>query len=363
MEPKSNVSKYIKNNSSLLKRVSDPTHGLHLFHYPSGINPVSTIEKHMRGVIVDDEYNVVMPGILYTEDIVYRDDSSLPFLNDGSENTYFTSLEGTIIRVYNFKGKWFVSTTKTIDAYQSRWGGYDTFGTLFENAIKSTLGIEIETFFNHLTADKQYVFLMRNTKQTRIVSAVTTGPSVFVVGVFSGDDFELVDSVPVGSSSIQSVPRLPSYPGANAIMGYDLQCQGLFVVSKRDGKFVFYKVLTPHYYDFSKLRGSSFDIRQRYLEMRSDPRFGMFMYLFADTYSYEFLDLERRISSLAQYLLTKYNDRFYYGRYARVYRYMYRFFMGLQSYQKKDSLLTYEDMHQYFRDVPAYVLFRMVMMA
>jgi len=363
MEPSNSISEYIKNNLSSRIGIIDTgiTQNLLLFHYTS--TPETDIEKSIRGVITDTNYKVVMPSLPYTNDIVFTGTNDcLPFLTDGSDNTYFKGLEGSIIRLYNYNGMWSVSTTKKINAMDSKWGGDEPFEILFKNAIVSSCGIAYDTFLNSLSVNHQYVFLLNNIEQTRIVSYVTTdGPHVYLVAVFSGDDLMFADgTTKIGSLNIKTLEKLCEFPKAEELMGYNLQSQGVFVVSKKNDKIHLFKVITPQYYKVSQLRGNTFSIESRYLELRGESEKLKEFVQFFKAYDYKFADIEARISFLSSYFLERYNTRFYYGRYANVDKRFYPYFLGLRAYQKGNNMLTAGDVCQYFNDTHHFILERIL---
>ena len=42
--------------------------------------------------------------------------------------SFFNSYEGTLIRMFNFDDKWYVTTHRKLDAFRSKWAGKTSYG-------------------------------------------------------------------------------------------------------------------------------------------------------------------------------------------------------------------------------------------
>lgn len=350
METRNNTKERIMKAQNLKCLDVDPLTNLSLYHYVENGNQTVRHEKDIRGVILDLDNNVIVPSLPYTEDIVLQDRTQqFPFSTDGSTNKYYSSFEGTVIRVFFYDG-WKVATTRKINAYNSRWGGPVSFGTLFEEAIESMLNMKFEEFLNTLSVEKQYMFLLRPSLQTKILSPVVLyGPRVFVIGVFEKDSFVVTDV-----SNIPAMPEMDTYEHA---FDFYIDRQGCFVLSTTpDGKLNTYKLITPVYNILSKrIRGNCFSIEQRYFELRKEGghnRILEFLIYFPE-HTALFSILEYKYYKFIDYLCHKFNERFYHRRYARVPSSLYRFFMGLVPYStagnfNQGNFLTYQNVESYF---------------
>jgi hypothetical protein len=361
MEPKTRISEYLKtsfaqSNISIFDCSDD---GLLLHHYKN--KHIRNIEKCIRGVITTFDGTIVMPSLPLTEDFYITEQNIFPpFLFDGSKNTYFKGLEGTIIRLYNYNGTWKLSTNKKINASQSRWGGIVDFETLFKSALLCA-GTNYDEFLTNLSVDKQYIFLLNNVSQTRIVSPVTnTGPTLYLLCVYNGDEITFVTNPESNQPicGVNALEKITEYPAD--ILSYGLEYHGLFVVSELEGKLKLYKIITPQYKEAVALRGTSFCLESRYLELRNKgDEFCRFLNVFGDCMNL-FFEIEVKLNLFCSYLLERYNTRFFYGKYAYVEKQFYGFFLGLQQYQTANQQLTIEDVNRYIMDSDPKVLEQLI---
>lgn len=317
-------------------RVVDTCDNLKLYHYFDCNNSSPKTVKQSRGTIVNTTTGkVVMQSFPYTEEIVWGNDTQLPFI--GKRNIYFPSFEGTIIRVFFDGVSWHVSTHKRINAFTSRWGGPASFGDLFRQAVEATTGKSYNDFFSLLNTNVQYVFLLLATPQTRIVSPASQTPTVFLVS-------SVVDGKMVFDHKIDSVytpqpvvfdQNIGEYENVfNFMQRFNTMnnVQGFFVVSEDDdGNRNFYKLITPHYNSLQSLRGNTFDIGMRYLEIRTTDKIVPFTHLYPEHLN-TFMFIESQLGRIVHTITRSYHARYNLGKYARVHRMLYPFMKKVHEY-------------------------------
>jgi len=157
--------------------------------------------RRCRGTIHDQDDNVICRSFGFTPEFPLSDDSNIekyviPFLKN--EDVFaIHSYEGTLLRVFYYQSKWFISTHKKIDAYNSKWGCDKTFGELFEQAFKHRYGINPahslqEALSSYLDTEHVYIFLLQNYIDNRIVCIAPLTPDVILLGhVIDGERFVL----------------------------------------------------------------------------------------------------------------------------------------------------------------------------
>lgn len=138
--------------------VSSTLGNYHLYYPKECHNNSSILDKNMRGLIVDNQNQVLVPGYSFVEEY-----SPLEWIENGMvipPHSYITdAYEGTVLRVW-FDEKWNVSTFKTIDASMSHWGSRISFREQFEQCL---------TTYEFLETDKIYYFLLTANIDTRLV--------------------------------------------------------------------------------------------------------------------------------------------------------------------------------------------------
>lgn len=87
---------------------------------------------------------------------------------DWSTARVLEKIDGSLMKVWNYNGKWYLSTNGTIDAYNAEVTEYLSFGELFEKTLKDMLGESFETFTSHLNSQYTYMFEMTS-PESRIV--------------------------------------------------------------------------------------------------------------------------------------------------------------------------------------------------
>lgn len=308
--------------------------GLSLYHYKTCTETDDPLLQQVRGIIFDKDKNLVMRGFPFTPEYILDDprlsinrelieDEMFINLNEKlggdkmNEYRFFPSFEGTVIRVFNFNNKWYVSTHKRIDASQSYWSSDESFETLFRNAIdyigRSGLKKDLpykdyETFFTTLDKDKQYMFLLRATPETRIVSMADKQPTVFHAGTFVNHQFTLEDKIP----GILFVPEIKFKTFLQmytfVLKANPMHFQGIIAMSPTRG---FYKLTNPMYAELYKIRGNTANLNLRYLQLRSDDpvKLNSFLALYSD-HSQTFSAIEKALLNIAKNIHNIYIRRF-----------------------------------------------------
>ena len=290
-----------------------------LFHYRRCDEESTDLVKQARGLVFAND-KLVMRGFPFTPEYVVTPNNpdivnQIEKIFSGSR--FFDSFEGTIIRVFYHK-KWFVSTPKRLDASTSRWGSEESFEGIFRKGI-DTVGqlngkFNYETFFETLDKNNQYMFLLRSTKDNRIVARadMPSIPPVFHVGTYIGDVYNIDDDVCVPH------PRELKFQTPEDVRKHILSLdphvfQGVFVT----GQHGFHKFVNGMYHMLANVRGNEPNLTKRYLEVRTDKEeYGKFMYLYGN--SKEFENVENNLMKIARNIHTVYMKRFISKEYAVV---------------------------------------------
>lgn len=171
-------------------RIVDSEGDLAIIHFIDDIPELF----HVQGVIVDVDYpRIVSKTFPYAQEIV-RDKPLIEYLNSECDYLITECLEGTILRIFKFKGEWFIATHKHLNGGQCRWYG-PKFGdqlseTLFASGIVSEEGTnpvgamlkELDEVSDLVT----YIFQMR-TQYNTLVERVSN-PELILLGVFEPDE-------------------------------------------------------------------------------------------------------------------------------------------------------------------------------
>ena len=298
-------------------------------------NPNNELIKNCRGVVFDGQ-NVVMKAFGYTDDYSSYDGvdkikNRFQEIDGGlAACSVFQSHEGSLIRVFNFKGKWFLTTHRKLNAFKSKWSSTgESYGTSFKNALKEELvkndkfrenfpdvfASVLDNFFQMLNPEKQYMFLVCNTKDNRIVCAAPDIHTMYHVGTFVNYELDLNDDIFVTKPQklmFDSESELIDYVN-NQIDPY--RNPGVIVFAPFNKQF---KVTTNEYIELFKLRGNQPSLKFRYLQLRTDEFANTrFRYLYPD-YVDAFNRCEDELGEISKFIHTSYMNRFIHKQYTSV---------------------------------------------
>lgn len=268
---------------------SDDTYGLQLFCYENCDKLDSERVKQSRGVVFSGD-TLVMKAFPYTEEIRFADVQEGRYADmDLSQCRFYPSYEGMLIRMFYYGDKWFVSTHRKLNAFRSKWSSKVSFGENFVkclqkeyenndsfiNAVRDTpedLSI-LERFQSILDKTKQYMFLLLNNEDNRIVCVPDTkGPGMYHVGTFDSTSLLPVEAdihivKPLEFEHKYSTIR-DVYEHAQTL-NYTWY-QGIIIFSPDNKQ---YKVLNTNYEFFFNVRGNEPSIKFRYLQIRNNEEY------------------------------------------------------------------------------------------
>ena len=284
MNVSSSLTMSVENNGDILGFINkgevklfDTKEDLCLYSYENCDNTSHSLLKKCRGLIFDNEKNLLMPSFPYVDEYVYQSESKTfnEFSHEDFERKFgdlkdwffVPALEGTVIRMFFHSDRWWVCTNKKLDAYKSKWGSTTSFGEYFEKAISKTTGTDFEIFKNSLEKEKKYIFLLRPNSETRVVSKIYTGASevlhlsTFNNGVFEYDNLSIGIPVNIGlliDTFSELVDNISTFVPEKS--------QGVLCFNKKTGEQI--KIYNEKYYNMQSLRGNQPSIMFRYLQVR-----------------------------------------------------------------------------------------------
>lgn len=268
-----------------------------------------------RGVVFENN-NLILQGFPFTIELNEKDIFSYEKELDLNECQFFDSHEGTIIRVFNVKGKWYTSTHRKLNAFKSKWASkYESFGETFTKALKKYFMFEIEnnekyldTVYNqHLNPEYQYMFLLKPTKEERIVCDIDEENLVYHVGTFIDKKLNL-------NHSIEKIPKPEKliFTSLDDIKNYILKInikklQGVLAISDQGQQ---YKIFNSIYEELFYVRNNVPSIRFRYLQLRHDEEnINKLINLYPD-WEEKFIQLENDIYHSCVDLCDIYKEKF-----------------------------------------------------
>lgn len=257
--------------------VVDEDSTLKLYSYQSCSNDADAEIKKYRGVIKDLEDNVVALSLPYTDEYVYEENVDDIPIESVQKYRIHRSIEGTVIRVFWFQDKWYITTNRKLDAFKSFWSSHLSFGQLFVNQIFSIFQeTTIESFLGRLDQENIYYFLLLPTTENRIVCKVDpTKPSLYFIGYLSKNNLD--ECLSFDEKVLEEIPRMEelAFETKDDLFNYVKnvniwESQGVILFSREENKQI--KVLNKEYKYFWSIRNNNPNLYLRYLEIRSDVK-------------------------------------------------------------------------------------------
>lgn len=311
---------------------TDTSTGLDLYCYIHCEPHDSEIRKQCRGVVFNKD-KLIMKGFPYTME--YTQNENLPDINDNITNSFdkcsfYDSYEGSLIRMFYFKDKWYLSTNRKLDAFRSKWASKESFGSFFKKALeyefennerlKSNVDFTpgkddaIERFQSVLDTNKQYMFLLLNNNENRIVCSAPDKPAIFHVGTFVNFDLKMDEDVYI------SYPKKHDFSNIDELFDYVNNIDYKYlqgVIAFTPGNYQ-YKIFNQEYHDLYKARGNEPSIKFRYLQVRMNKKYNDILHYLYPEYKNSFADYENYIYDIARDITKSYVERFIKKNYVTV---------------------------------------------
>jgi len=322
---------------------------LEVWSYSECDNESSQETKAHRGIIKDKEGNVVVSSFGYTDEYMEDDCEKIQKKVDGNLDDWMFqySVEGTLLRMFFYQDKWYLSTHKKLNAFRSRWSCKQTFGELFVEALGEIYESEIlesgspghqspsplEWLQEQLPRENVYFFLVRSNTQNRIVcqahhlkkkeGIVFLGH--YVLGSHENCKF-VYNNKETSEEEVLSVLRKmecpPVLPRTFSTVEEIVETvktidpfffQGVIAFHKRGLES--FKVLNHEYAHYYSVRGNNPNLRFRYLEIRKDPELVKLLYVLYPKYTLLFDEYEGALYEIAKVIYQFYVNRYIKNQY------------------------------------------------
>jgi hypothetical protein len=304
---------------------SDPHLQLDMYAYNTCKNDDPDIIKKCNGVIFKKD-NVVAPGLPFIETYLSSDKLPDSFIN--SKLRSFLCYEGTLIRIFFFESKWLVTTNKKLNAFRSKWSSKDSYGNIFKNSIEylySQLDSKLHkllgetstpynSFLNTLDKNNIYVIKVQNTFENRIVCHAPEFPTIYHIGTFKDNIFNLDDDI-----SIQK-PEEKTFENNDKMLEFVEKLSinenvGLDVYNQNNKQSL---IMNSEYATLHSVRGNEPSIKFRYLQIRMEREKVDMLYYLYPKFADQFDNYENIIYECAKQINYNYIKRFIKKKYITV---------------------------------------------
>jgi len=322
-----NLREQIENNKNIKLVDSDNDTGIDLFCFVSCNKDDDDLVKNSRGIVFHKD-ELVLQGFPYTEEFTKSNSMQLKeILSPQFQNClFFDALEGSVIRMFYFSGKWYVSTNRKLDAFKSKWSSNQSFGYSFSKALEnhalknpdfldllSDKDI-ITQFQDTLDTKKQYMFLLLNNSENRIVCEASAEPVVFHVGTFVDGQLKMDENIGL------PYPRNLKFNNFDELFDYVdkinyVTSQGVIIFTPNNKQ---YKIYNNDYLELFNIRGNEPSIKFRYLQLRMDERKSQMLKFLYPQFIPAFEEYENILYKKAKEINTAYINRFIKKTYVTV---------------------------------------------
>lgn len=298
---------------------TDEENKLDMFCYVKCNDEDNKLIKQCRGVVFNDQ-DIVMKAFPYTTEYNHTESDKIDgFLGEFKDWTFYNSHEGCLIRLFYFNGKWYVSTHRKLNAFKSKWASRESFGTSFKNALVSEEECNsafkaslpdgdniLDRFQSILDTSKQYMFLVHNNKDNRIVCDAPERATVYHVGTFVDGNLVLTDDINI------PVPKKHSFSDINELQSFVdtisyRELPGIIGFTS-DNRQV--KILHKDYQDLFLARGNEPSIKFRYLQVRLNRSYVNMLYHLYPEMGETFDEYESTLYDIARSIYRAYVQRF-----------------------------------------------------
>ena len=344
-----NIEKYLANKVKLISSQDN----LDQFCYTSCNKDDPEIIKECRGVVFDKD-KLISKSFPYTTEFTEDDAKEINSLNlDLNSCQFYTSYEGCTIKMFNYNDKWYVTTNRKLNCFLSKWASKISFGDFFVEAlnyqfennerlrenVKFEKGVDnpVEVLSRCvLDKTKQYVFLLLNSADNRIVSDSPENPTVFHVGTFLNDNGNFVLSME--EDIYIPYPEKHSFTSFEQIYDYVYginykKTQGIVIFAPNNKQ---YKILNLDYKHLYNVRGNEPSINYRYLQVRMDSDKNEMLRFLYPSHVPNFEEYENYLYDTAKIIYNSYVDRFINKKNVTLPKEEFRIMSAAHSWYKSD---------------------------
>lgn len=298
----------------------DEETGADLFCYVNCHNESSKNEKECRGVVFHGD-TVVFKGFSYTPEYTHAQVEEIEReIENFSDWVAYDAYEGAVLRMFYFSARWYISTHRKLDAFRSKWASKNSFGDMFVHALQSEFNENPEfsrlvgsaenilaNFQNTLDKEKQYMFLICNTTENRIVCQAPERPRAYHVGTFSHGELDMNVSCGLPYPSVRKFDSVRHMCDEIATKVDPYYMQGLCLFGPNNRQI---KVVHAEYQRLFNVRGNVPSIRFRYLELRMNREQLRELYNLYPEYKSSFEEYENILFEIGKNIYNSYVSRF-----------------------------------------------------
>ncbi len=352
----------------------DDENNLDLICYVRCNSEDNNIIKQCRGVVFSGN-KVVMKAFPYTTEYSHKEGEKVETkLSDNfNKCAIYDAHEGALIRMFYFENKWYTSTHRKLNAFRSKWASKESFGTSLKKALeyevenneklKESLPSDGETILENfqkiLNIEKQYMFLIRNTDENRIVCKAPENPVIYHVGTFVNGELVMTENINI------PYPTKHNFSCVDEMLDYVSQIdirvkQGVIVFSPDNFQC---KILNDDYQELFNARGNEPSIKFRYLQVRMNQRIVDMLFHLYPHMAKTFDEYENALYAIARNIHHSYVQRHIKGRWSQLPNEEYAVDKACHAWHEEDHKMNrvkLEKVVEFLNEQPATNLNKMI---
>ena len=325
---------------------SDPHLDIDMYSYNTCSNDDPDIIKKCNGIIFKKD-KVIANGFPYINTYLSEKKETLTVLNTFKSYRSFLSYEGTLLRIFFFENNWLVTTNKKINAFRSKWSSKDSYGNILKNSIEylysqtnsqlrkllqNDCNSPYKSFLNTLDKNNIYILKIQNTYDNRIVCDSPEFPSVYHIGTFKNNKFDLNDSISIPK------PEEKIFENNNQMLTFvnNLSIHENVGLDVYDENNKPYLIMNSEYSKLKSVRGNEPSIKYRYLQIRMDREKVDMLYYLYPKFADQFDNYENILYECAKQINYNYIKRFIKKKYITVPREEYQIMKKCHQWHLQD---------------------------
>jgi hypothetical protein len=346
---------------------------LHLFCYTKCTAEDNKVVQGSRGTIFDNQNKNIIQSFPFTPEYTTEDSELIEKFGDVSSCQVYDAHEGALLRVFHHEGTWFFATHRKFDANRSKWASRQSFGEQLTAALSAEyqrnskfrercgdpgkepeakiyfsrespenneIDVHVRQYLDTLDKDWCYCFLVRNTKDNRIVCQAPVDEKgnpeaiVYHVGSFKKYTNEFSLSLDINIPS----PKKHNFESWSQVYDYVKstnhdELQGIIAVAP-DARHI--KILGSRYSYLFQIRGNEPSIKFRYLQLRMNPKKVDDLYLLYPGHHQEFENYENILYLIAKNIHSAYVNRYIKKQYVTLDKEPYAVMDACHKWHKAD---------------------------
>lgn len=266
---------------------------LYRVHYTSESDLTNPLVFQCKGIILDMKTNQI---VCYSSDYIYEHptdtlpDSVYSRLQAFNDVKVEEAVDGTVIRLFHHNDEWRLATNKTLDAYWkgARWNtSRKTFGQMFSEAV--SFGDRGGLDYTKLNKEYAYSFILMHPENRIIhryhtpnIRHISTMNQTTLSEVFDTVYFLNGHEVPKPADCTSKFDTFDTVLNAANSLHYENEGYLLSYKNEEDDRLVRVKVVGKEYLNVKMLKGNTFNMNERCLDLLLEGKLKLFLNYFPE---------------------------------------------------------------------------------